>query len=635
MERFILFTVNGVAFGAIYASVALALVIIYRSTRILNFAQGAQAVASAYVGWKVTDMTGSFWLGLIAALRQRAAHRCADPAHRLPHRREHAAPQHGDHRRRTSDPHRGRARHAVLDRAHPHDRHGAERRQDALGGVPLVSRQDLFVVCSVLLVMAGLGYLMTKTPVGLRMRAAAFAPDTARLMGVKVPRMLTLGWALAGVAGAFAAMLVIPTQAELIPQSMDGVFVLGFTAAVVGGLDSPVGAVVGGLACGLVALLHERLRQRRSALSRGAGPAGRRTADQTGGAVQLRPGEESLMKGKSTPSWLRHLGFALLFAVVGLAAVFAVDDFTASQVGTLGAYICVAFGLTVLVGGNGQISLGHAALMAIGAYTMAKFLPSYADDFGMASIPMVLVGLLLATVVTTVVGIIIGLAAARLRGPYLAGATLALGVAVPGVTTYFHDAFNGEQGLPIPVPQMPAVLEDMQWGVDRLVALLTVLCAVVVLFLFANLKRSGVGRHLGAVRDNEIAAQLCGLSVPREQVRAFALSAAAAGLGGGCLGLVLQGANPHSFGLVLSLGILGAVVIGGLGSLRGAIWGSMIVVFLAKFLEDLEVNDNAPAAAYGLLLIVVMLAVPGGIQGLVAKLGGRLPRRSPQPQGGN
>lgn len=334
-------------------------------------------------------------------------------------------------------------------------------------------------------------------------------------------------------------------------------------------------------------------------------------------------------------SWARHLAYAAVFAVLGILLVAAVDDFTATQVGTLGAYICVCLGLTVLIGGNGQISLGHAALMAVGAYTMAKFLPSYADEYGMASIPMVVVALLLATLVTTLVGIVIGLAAARLRGPYLAGATLALGVSVPGVTTYFHHTFNGEQGLSIPVPEVPLFLADLQWGIDRLVALIAMLAAAALIFFFANLKRSGTGRHFAAVRDNEIAAQLCGLSVPREQITAFALSSASAGLGGGCLGLALQGANPHSFGLVLSLTLLGAVVIGGLGSLRGAIWGSVIVVALAKLLEDLKVNENAPAAVYGLMLIVVMLAVPGGIQGTVSKLVGRLPRRTPQLQGGN
>lgn len=334
-------------------------------------------------------------------------------------------------------------------------------------------------------------------------------------------------------------------------------------------------------------------------------------------------------------TWLRHLVHALLFGIAGVALVFAVDDFTATQVGMLGAYLCVGMGLTILIGGNGQISLGHAALMAVGAYTMAKFLDGRGDAFGLVSIPVVLLGLVVAILVTTAVGAVIGVAAARLRGPYLAGATLALGVSVPGVTAYFHDTFNGEQGLAVPVPAVPAVLAELQWGIGRVVALIAMLCAVLVLFLLANLKRSGFGRHLGAVRDHEVAAQLCGLSVPRVQVSAFALSAATAGLGGALLGMVIQRANPHSFGLVLSLTMLAVVVIGGLGSLRGAIWGSLIVVGLNKYLTDLEVNDNAPAALFGLMLIIVMLAVPGGIQGSVAKLGGRLPRRTPQPQGGN
>lgn len=252
MERFILFTVNGFAFGAIYASVALALVIIWRSTRILNFAQGAQAVASAYVAWLVIDMTGSFWLGFLAALVSGVV--------------LGALVQLTVFRRGEAMPHinavivgigllivieavLGMSFSITETRTIPTAFSDQKMR---VGDLPLASSQDLFVIGSVLVVMAGLGFLMTRTPIGLRMRAAAFAPDTARLMGVRVPRMLTLGWALAGLAGALAAMLVLPTSAELIPHAMQGVFVLGFTAAVVGGLESPVGAVVGGLTVGLV-----------------------------------------------------------------------------------------------------------------------------------------------------------------------------------------------------------------------------------------------------------------------------------------------------------------------------------------------------------------------------------------------
>jgi branched-chain amino acid transport system permease protein len=252
MERFILFTVNGLAFGAIYASVALALVIIWRSTRILNFAQGAQAAASAYIAWTVTDLTGSFWLGLVAALVSGLV--MGALVQLLVFRTGETMPQ-----LNTVIVGIGLLIliEAVLGMLYPIERTrrigtAFSDKKFQLDGVPLVSSQDLFVIGSVLATMAALGLLMTKTPIGLRLRATAFAPDTARLMGVKVPRMLILGWALAGLAGALAAMLVIPTAAELVPQVMDGVFVLGFTAAVVGGLDSPVGAVVGGLACGLV-----------------------------------------------------------------------------------------------------------------------------------------------------------------------------------------------------------------------------------------------------------------------------------------------------------------------------------------------------------------------------------------------
>jgi len=252
MERFILFTVNGLAFGAIYASVALALVLIWRSTRVLNFAQGAQAVASAYAAWSVTDATGSFWLGLLAALVSGLV--------------LGAVIQLTIFRKAESMPPLNTVIVGVglliLIEALLGMKYGLDKQLSLdtafstekvqIGGTPLVSRQDMFILGSVLLTMVVLGFLMTRTPVGLRMRAAAFAPDTARLMGVQVSRMLTLGWALAGVAGALAAMLVVPTGTELIPQAMDGVFVLGFVAAVVGGLDSPIGAVVGGIGIGLV-----------------------------------------------------------------------------------------------------------------------------------------------------------------------------------------------------------------------------------------------------------------------------------------------------------------------------------------------------------------------------------------------
>jgi branched-chain amino acid transport system permease protein len=121
-----------------------------------------------------------------------------------------------------------------------------------IGGVALLSRFDLFVFGAVAAVVVLLVLLFTRTDVGLRMRAAAFAPDVSRLLGVNVGGMLTLGWALAAAVGSLAGMLVLPTELGLNPNAMDIVFVSSFTAAVVGGLDSPVGAVAGGLIVGLL-----------------------------------------------------------------------------------------------------------------------------------------------------------------------------------------------------------------------------------------------------------------------------------------------------------------------------------------------------------------------------------------------
>ena len=251
MSRFVFLTFNGLSFGAVYAAIALALVLIWRTTRILNFAQGAMAMATCYVALSVTQHTHSYWFGFFAALAagfvlgavvERVAFRTAD------------------HDRPINTIVVGVGLLILLE-ALAGMIYGQANRDFPpafstttykAGGTALFSNEDIFTVLSVLGLMLVLALLITRTPAGLRMRASAFAPEVARLLGVRVARLLTLGWALAAVAGALAGMLVVPTGLGLYPQSMDVVFVLGFTGAVVGGLESPVGAVVGGVLTGLV-----------------------------------------------------------------------------------------------------------------------------------------------------------------------------------------------------------------------------------------------------------------------------------------------------------------------------------------------------------------------------------------------
>ncbi len=335
---------------------------------------------------------------------------------------------------------------------------------------------------------------------------------------------------------------------------------------------------------------------------------------------------------------LRHLTLVVIGAVAIVVVTGQISAFHNYELSTLGAYLCAVAGLTVLTGLNGQVSLGHAALMAVGAYTVALMQRRFVDH-GVTGVWVLPVSLLLGTVVTAVFGIVVGMAAARLRGPYLAGATLALGVALPSITSQYSSIFKGDQGLTVSFDGPPSGLGS-NFPLERWQAWISLFAALVVLFFLANLNRSGVGRHMRAVRDDEIAAQLAGLSAARIRIGAFAISAAAAGLGGGVFAVSLQNASPGSFDLSLSLTLLTAVVIGGLGSLTGAIWGSIVVVYLSIVLRGFvdrlhlspisaqRLHDNLPNAVYGALLVLVMLLVPGGIQALLRAVGARVPRRS-------
>jgi branched-chain amino acid transport system permease protein len=341
----------------------------------------------------------------------------------------------------------------------------------------------------------------------------------------------------------------------------------------------------------------------------------------------------------------RHVVVALIGVGVVILVTGQVSDYRNTQLTTLGAYICVCAGLTLLTGTNGQISLGHAALMAVGAYTVALLQQDFSDSniSGQWVLPL---SLLVGTAVTTVFGIVVGMAAARLHGPYLAGATLAFGVALPSITSQFTSVFKGDQGLSVTYAGPPASF-GYNFSFERWQALYSLFAAVIVLLFLANLQRSAVGRHLRAVRDDEIAARLAGLNAARLRVLAFAVSAAAAGLGGGVFAVGLQTASPGSFGLTLSLTLLTAVVIGGLGSLTGAVIGSIALIWLSDvipgFVDRLhlsaasaqKLHDNLPGAVYGALLIGVMLLIPGGIASLFRSVIDRVPRRTIPTTGGN
>jgi branched-chain amino acid transport system permease protein len=325
-----------------------------------------------------------------------------------------------------------------------------------------------------------------------------------------------------------------------------------------------------------------------------------------------------------SPTMVRHgLVFLGLAVALLLLTSFVFDAYTNYNVTEVAIFAISAAGLTVLTGINGQVSLGHGALMMIGAYTTSVLLTWH------AGLPLIL--MLVASIATTgLAGAIVGIAGARLRGPYLAGATLALAVALPQVPSHFASVFGGNQGLSIPAlatPAPPALL-GASFAPEQWLAWITLAAALITFFLLANLVRSATGRRFRMVRDNEVAARISGIDVARTQVLAYVISAACAGLAGSLFAYWVTDTSPSGFTLNLSLALLTAIVIGGLGSLGGAVIGSFILVYLpvwtGGFASSLNLSsnvaNNVPLAIYGIVLIVAILVFPRGIAGGVGSI---------------
>ncbi|OZC67606.1 branched-chain amino acid ABC transporter permease [Rhodococcus sp. 06-470-2] len=325
----------------------------------------------------------------------------------------------------------------------------------------------------------------------------------------------------------------------------------------------------------------------------------------------------------------RHVLGAVIGLVVIVLALESLSTFRQSQLTSVAYLAIAAGGLTVLTGLSGQLSLGHGAFMAVGAYTAALMLR--ANDSGW-SVPLVL---LAATVISAVVGVVVGVAAARLHGPYLAGATLALAVAVPGLALYFSDYLGGEQGLVVPAPKAPELIDDMMFFVTgnelsgtKFVAYVSWILLVLVFFLLANVSSSRIGRRWRAVRDDEVAAELSGIDLGRARILAFVVSAACAGAGGAVLAMSARIAAPSGFTLTLSLTLLSAVVIGGLGTLSGALIGAVLLTYIPPVvtnfgldlgLSSLQSAELAPLVT-GIFTVLVILFAPLGLVGTYRKL---------------
>ena len=331
----------------------------------------------------------------------------------------------------------------------------------------------------------------------------------------------------------------------------------------------------------------------------------------TSAATPLTPARPRGVDG-STPSRGQIIGLALLL-VAACALPFVLSNYRVFQFTLVLAYAIALLGLNMLTGYNGQISLGHGAFYAIGAYTTAILMNSYDMPYWL-TIPI-------AGAVCLVAGFLFGLPALRLEGLYLALATFALGIVMPQLLKYkgLQQWTGGSQGIVILKPDPPDWLKVSQ---DQWLYLFTLAWTVLLFVLGWNLLRGRIGRAMVAIRDQPIAAQAMGIHTARIKSLTFGVSALYTGISGALGAIVIQFVAPDSFTLFLSITLFVGVVIGGLGTISGAIYGAFFIQFIPNVAG--EISKAAPWAIYGIFLIGFMYLMPTGVAGFVRTVRSRL-----------
>ncbi len=304
----------------------------------------------------------------------------------------------------------------------------------------------------------------------------------------------------------------------------------------------------------------------------------------------------------------RLLAATLVIVALGILPFF-LSDYRTFQFTQAVIYAIVLLGLNILTGYNGQISLGHGAFYAVGAYTAAILM----DRFGVpywATLPA-------AGAVCFVFGFLFGLPALRLQGHYLALATFALAVATPQLLKYnrLEEWTGGVQGIVIMKPDPPFGLSLSQ---DRWLYLFTLAVAVLLFVLAWNILRGRSGRALIALRDNPIAAEAMGVNGALYKSTAFGISALYTGIGGALGAIAVQFVAPDSFAVFLSISFVVGIVVGGLATLSGAIYGALFIQFVPNFAD--QISKAAPWAIYGAVLLVFIYLMPGGVAWMLQRL---------------
>jgi len=300
----------------------------------------------------------------------------------------------------------------------------------------------------------------------------------------------------------------------------------------------------------------------------------------------------------------------ILGAIVGLIALFILPmylgNYSIFLLSMLAVYALVSIGLNLLMGFTGQIAAGHAGFLALGAYftailsTRVEWMPCLAV-------------LLLAGIFTGIIGFLLGIPILRLKGFYIAMATLAFGVVVSEIILQWSSLTNGDNGLDVPVATIAGFAFDSDYKLFYLIVSVT----IILTLLAKNLVGGYIGRAFIALRESEVAAQTIGIDLAKFKTIAFAISAFYTGVAGGLFAYLITFLSPDAFTIELSVDFIAMIVIGGMGSILGSIIGAVILTGMQQILAGLL---DLQILIFGISLIVFMIFMPKGISGMILDL---------------
>jgi branched-chain amino acid transport system permease protein len=475
-----------------------------------------------------------------------------------------------------------------------------------------VSTQGFWIAGMAMIVILVLWYVLSRTMLGKQLRACAENPLAARLMGIDVARMTLLSFAMAAMIGAIGGIVVAPITSL---QFDSGQFftIFGFIAVAIGGMGSFIGAVVGGLVLGVaeqlaagyvsslfsdglaVMLLLLILLWRPSGLF--ATGVVRRQDVRDEQRVQLGIVR---FKGRDTA----------LFGALAVAALVALPWVVPQSSGLLSSLVITGIlfigvlGLDILMGYAGQVSLGQGGFMAIGGYTAAILAVKYGWP--------PLAGTAAGIVLSVLCALVLSLTTMRLRGVYLALATLAFGLLVDSLATGMMDVTGGPSGL-VGIPAFSIGSISFASPLSMYYLVLMLMIALVLLLLGGV--RSSFGRVLKAIRTDQMAAAALNIDVARYKVVAFAISAALASLSGSLYAFYFHYLAPEMVNTSRSLEMITMLVIGGEGTLVGSLVGVALLTLLPEIFQPFALYKRL---AEGALLVLTFQYLPAGIYGSFA-----------------